>query len=91
MSPLFVAVRRAALLCLPFAAVFAVGVTLSPHASADYPGGGGYPGGGWSVLYPDYSLGGPGLATPDDFQAADWSPPFVHFSGVYGPPDYRSL
>ena len=49
MSPLFVAVRRIALLCLPFAAVFTAGIMLSPHASAQYPGGGGYPGGpiGW--------------------------------------------
>lgn len=52
MSSLFPAVRRAALLCLPFAAVFAAGVTLSPHASADYPGGSGYPGGGSGGSYP---------------------------------------
>ncbi len=51
MSPLFAAVRRAALLCLPFAAVLAAGVTLSTRVSADYPGGypGGDPGHRWDV------------------------------------------
>ena len=34
MSPLFVAVRRAALLCLPFATLFAVGVTPSTRVCA---------------------------------------------------------
>jgi len=44
MSSLFVAVRRAALLCLPFAAILAVGVTAPTGVSAQYPGG--YPGSG---------------------------------------------
>lgn len=52
MSSLFVAVRRAVLLCLPCAVVFAVGVGLSPRVAAQYPGGGdSYPGSsGWLPL-----------------------------------------
>jgi len=45
MSPLFAAVRRAALLFLPFVAIFVAGVSLSPRVSAQYPGGG-FPGSG---------------------------------------------
>ena len=68
MSPLFAAVRRAALLCLPSAAIFAAGIILSPYADAQYPGGGGYPGGpapGWSAVPRDGTTG----QYPSDF---DW-------------------
>ena len=77
MSPLFAAVRRAALLCLPFAAIFVAGVTLSPHADAQYPGGGsgsGYPGGpapGWHPVKPDGTLGNDVLNTDANFSVYD--------------------
>lgn len=63
MSPLFAAVRRAALLCLPFAAILVVGITSPTGVSAHYPGGG-YPGGSsGSGSYPGGSYpGSPGWA-----------------------------
>jgi len=83
MSPLSVAVRRAAFLLVPFVAVFTAAITLSPHAAAQYPGGypgggsgGGYPGGG---SYPG-SFGwaaqprpGNTPITPYRFQDYDWT------------------
>ena len=77
MSPLFIAVRRAALLWVPFAAIFVAGVTLSPHADAQYPGGGsrsGYPGGpapGWHPVKPDGTLGNDVLNTDANFSVYD--------------------
>ena len=77
MSPLFAAVRRAALLWVPFAAIFVAGVTLSPHADAQYPGGGsrsGYPGGpapGWHPVKPDGTLGNDVLNTDANFSVYD--------------------
>lgn len=78
MSPLFAAVRRTALLCLPFAAVFLAGVTLSTSVFAQYPGGGSgsggsggsYPGSpGWAAL----PRPGNAPATPYRFQDYDWT------------------
>jgi len=87
MSPLslvlFAAVRRAALLCLPFAAVLAAGVTLSPHVAAQYPGG--YPGGpapGWHPLKPDGTLGNDPLNTSPFFNLYDWTRLDIVSSGV---------
>ena len=61
MSPLFAAVRRAALLFLPFVAIFVAGVSLSPRVSAQYPGGG-FPGSGGSGSGSGGST--PGAAAP---------------------------
>jgi hypothetical protein len=78
MPALSAAVRRAGLLCLPFAAVLAVGVTLSLHASADYPGGGSggsYPGAGWHPPKPDGTppSGNDFLNTSPFFNSYDWT------------------
>ena len=91
------AVRRAALLCVFFAATFASGTILSPHASAQQPGGGGSPGGGSS---PDGSAAGwvpqprPGVTNPQSYADYDWTgldgtvirTPFV---GSYPPEIYH--
>ena len=55
MSPLFTAVRRAALLCVPFAATLVAGVTLPTGVSAQDPGG---PAPGWLPL-PNPNAGSP--------------------------------
>ncbi len=91
------AVRRAALLCVFFAATFASGTILSPHASAQQPGGGGSPGGGSS---PDGSAAGwvpqprPGVTDPQSYGDYDWtgldgSVIRTPFTGSYPPEIYH--
>jgi len=83
MSPLFTAVRRALLPCLPCAALLAACAALPPSASAQYQSAA-----GWHPVKPNGTVGSDTLGDPYVFYSYDWSPLSLVFGGVHGPYRY---